>query len=80
MINYQFNYQFILPHKTKKFTNYIINTKEWQGSPKRSKAYKLLGYLITDTIYIYKIQKMQMKKRKTTEIYGLIHKCHNAIV
>ena len=52
-VNMPINYQFILPHKTKKFTNYIINTKEWQGSPKRSKAYKLLGYLITDTIYIY---------------------------
>ena len=30
----------------------IISTKEWQGSPKRSKAYKLLSYLITDIIYI----------------------------
>ena len=62
-----------MPDKTKKkFTNYIINTKEWQGSPKRSKAYKLLGYLITDTIYIYKIQKMQMKKEKQqkyTDLY-----------
>ena len=68
-----------MPHKTKKFTDYIINTKEWQGSPKRSKAYKLLGYLITDTIYIYiKYTKNADEKRKTTEIYGLIHKCHNA--